>query len=428
MEDLITHLLSLPESERSDFSKLLSHSEQAYKCYELQRHDSRDLPQYSFKAFVEMLFRHSPSLAQASSGADLDLLIERWRSERRLLQSLIGAIIINPVLTKCLLVQNISGDWELPMTNLEVGREEIGTAVEHVCEKMGLDISGFIRDGQVLEGTTTGSRVKLFIAVLDSEMVQPQKPVRWFTIKHLPCHYGDVSPQRVTGVDPKNLFGVMPFVKSLWEWIAHQSQGVFKDTPDPRPKGPKPVSTQPPPVTPLRSMSHSKTKASSSKLQPRPEAPIIAHPVASAQESLQDAPHAFASSPCPPALPLSPPQHTPTHMPALHPSPPQHTPIPYCPPGAMYLGGPQPGLQGFTRAPPMIHYGTPLPAYRGPVHGYGPAYSHTPFGSRPLPAMLPYSGKVGVWTVQDSAHMHQSPLHLECAEAFVNFRFKGSLC
>ena len=40
---------------------------------------------------------------------------------------------------------------------------------------MGLDISGFIRDGQVLEGTTTGSRVKLFIAVLDSEMVQPQK-------------------------------------------------------------------------------------------------------------------------------------------------------------------------------------------------------------------------------------------------------------
>lgn len=216
--------------------------------------------------------------------------------------------------------------------------------------------------------------------------------------------------------------------RSLWEWIAHQSQGVFKDTPDPRPKGPKPVSTQPPPVTPLRSMSHSKTKASSSKLQPRPEAPIIAHPVASAQESLQDAPHAFASSPCPPALPLSPPQHTPTHMPALHPSPPQHTPIPYCPPGAMYLGGPQPGLQGFTRAPPMIHYGTPLPAYRGPVHGYGPAYSHTPFGSRPLPAMLPYSGKVGVWTVQDSAHMHQSPLHLECAEAFVNFRFKGSLC
>ena len=40
---------------------------------------------------------------------------------------------------------------------------------------MGLDISGFIRDGQVLEGTTTGSRVKMFIAVLDSEMVQPQK-------------------------------------------------------------------------------------------------------------------------------------------------------------------------------------------------------------------------------------------------------------
>lgn len=327
--------------------------------------------------------------------------------------------------------------------NCEVSSGEIGTAVKHVSEKTGLDISGLIRGDQFLEGSISGSSVKVLIAVLDSEMVPQQKPVRWFTIKHLPRHHGDVASQQITGVDLKNLSSVIPFVQSLWEWIAHQSafrQGGVKDTPDPRVKGLKPAAAALPlPTTPLRSASHSKT---SSKSQPHPEVPIIAYPAVPTQESLrkqQDAPHIFTSSPYPSALLPSP--HTPTHTPALLPSPhtPTHTPallpspqhIPSLfPSPQQHMPSPQftimyQGL-GLSLAPPppMTHYGTPLPAYRGPVHGYGPAYGHAPSRSHPV---QPYSGRVGAWAMQDSTHAHQLPLKLECAQALVNFRFKGSV-
>ena len=54
-------------------------------------------PIMKLAALATAVPHHSLSLVQTSSGANLDPLVEKWRSQ---LQPLIGAIIINPVLTK----------------------------------------------------------------------------------------------------------------------------------------------------------------------------------------------------------------------------------------------------------------------------------------------------------------------------------------
>lgn len=416
MEDLINRLLSILESERRDYLRLFSHIEEAYKCYELQLRVSPYLPQYTFKTFIEMLLHRSASLAEACAGANLDLLIERWKVEQ--MQPLIGAIIINPSFNKCILIQNASGNWEFPITQLQIGKGEIGTAIVHVHKMTGLDTSGSVREDHFLEGSVRGARVKAFIVVLRSEEIPLHKSVKWFTIKLLP-HHGDVAIQ-TNGVDTKHLFNVIPFVQSLWEWIAsHQTafvHSIYKDTPDPRVKGQKQITPQPP-ITPLRGTS--KVKASLTKSHPLLEVPIIANHVALAPENLsrgQTVPCIVTTSPRVPALLPTPLFPSPQH---------QHSAIAYLP-GTAYQGSQ--GIRGLVQ-PPLTYYGTPLPAHRGPAHSYGHAHNPTPPVVASSHSSQPNLARAGgvVAVSSDPAHNQQVPHQLECAKSLVNFRFKGSV-
>ncbi|XP_074649971.1 uncharacterized protein LOC141905107 isoform X2 [Tubulanus polymorphus] len=140
-----------------------------------------------------------------------------------------GAIMINPSLTKVVLVQGFwaKSSWMFPKGKVNEDEAEADCAVREVYEETGFSIRDLINEKDFIEHRMNEQLIRLYLVpgVPEDTKFEPRtrkeiKRIEWFTIDHLPVHKKDLTPKTTIGLTPNQFFMVLPFVKTLRRFIA----------------------------------------------------------------------------------------------------------------------------------------------------------------------------------------------------------------
>jgi 8-oxo-dGTP pyrophosphatase MutT (NUDIX family) len=222
----------LPAEERSSFERLGFQVEQAFWFYDdfYRVQYPRGLPRLTLRAFGERLLQRHPQLlgSLVRPGTSFDDLYERFMAYK-LSIPVCGAIILNPDLTKCLMVKGWSSraSWGFPKGKIGKDEEAAACAVREVFEETGFDIGDCIEQDEFIEAASYGgasaapvaTRLFIITGVSEDTIFQPQtrkeiSKIAWHPIAALPLkqHSGPY-------------FNVVQFTRKLRSWIQrHQTR------------------------------------------------------------------------------------------------------------------------------------------------------------------------------------------------------------
>ncbi|CAK0782742.1 hypothetical protein CVIRNUC_005937 [Coccomyxa viridis] len=244
LDDLCTRfILNVPAEELQSVEKLMFLVEQAHWFYEdFCRDRDPSLPSLSLKAFAGMIFRHCPGLAPLQN--DKQAIFAQFSAYKQAVP-VMGAILLNAAMDKCLLVRGFKehASWGFPRGKLAKDETDVECAVREVKEETGLDIAELILEDDRIERHIKQQRSKLFIVAGIEETTQFQPQVRgeiggfaWHYVAHLPAseeasmHYNNTEGAR------HRFFQVAPYVSQLRQFVkrrkAQQQRGKKKKEKD----------------------------------------------------------------------------------------------------------------------------------------------------------------------------------------------------
>jgi len=183
----------------------------------------------SIRHFAAQIFRYCPYLMQHSH--NVDDILSNWRLFKHAVPTN-GAIILDPSRKNVLLVQGFwaKASWGFPKGKVNEHESEASCARREVLEETGFDIEPSMRPDDYLEIQMQEQVIRLYIidGVSMKTKFEPKtrkeiKEVRWFPIDDLPVHRKDHRTKHRLGYSPNSFFMVIPFVKSLKQWIAIQN-------------------------------------------------------------------------------------------------------------------------------------------------------------------------------------------------------------
>ncbi|XP_018022971.1 m7GpppN-mRNA hydrolase [Hyalella azteca] len=139
-----------------------------------------------------------------------------------------GAILVDPSLSKVLLVQGFNGQsWGFPKGKIEENEATVECAVREVREEINYDISPFINPDLYLQMTILEQQTRLYIIYgvptetkFKTNTRKEIGNIKWFELSSLPAHKGDKRPLANTSYSPNNFFVIIPFVKHLRESVS----------------------------------------------------------------------------------------------------------------------------------------------------------------------------------------------------------------
>ena len=216
MDDLVIRFVAnVPSEELLEFERICFLVEQAHWCYiDFYREDHPDLPGLGAKAFMKALFKRTPLLAPYLK--DVEELYSRFTAYKQSVPTY-GVIILNPALTKCLMVQGWGQkSWGFPKGKVNVGEEPIDCAAREAEEEVGVNVRNRLRETSKIDVYMRGRLNSLYIApgvpedtVFETQTRKEIQKIDWHPVSSLPEN----------NVKNNNFYMVEPYVKRLKNWI-----------------------------------------------------------------------------------------------------------------------------------------------------------------------------------------------------------------
>jgi len=216
MDDLVIRFVAnVPGEELLEFERICFLVEQAHWCYiDFYREDHPSLPGLGAKAFMKALFKRTPLLAPYLE--NVEELYSRFTTYKQSVPTY-GVIILDPSLTKCLMVQGWGQkSWGFPKGKVNVGEEPIDCAAREAEEEVGINVRDRLRENCKIDLYMRGRLNSLYIAPgvpEDTEFVtQTRKEIQkieWHTVASLPEN----------NTKNNHYYMVEPYVRRLKNWI-----------------------------------------------------------------------------------------------------------------------------------------------------------------------------------------------------------------
>lgn len=177
----------------ASWNKIFFAMEQAYWKY-MDEYRNLDfyLPRYTLGQFAKEMFKiHEPLVAYASRALELT---EQFVNYKRTIPTC-GAIILNPGMTKVLLIRGWGrkARWGFPKGKVNEGETDLQAAIREVEEEIGFDISHNVEKHGALYNVYDGKRVVNFFVTRVNESthfrtrtIKEISSIRWVNISDLP--------------------------------------------------------------------------------------------------------------------------------------------------------------------------------------------------------------------------------------------------
>lgn len=248
MDDLCTRfVLNSPPEELESFERMLFLVEQAHWFYEdfvREEEPEANLQSLSLKTFAKLMFQQCPELQAYSTVLDA---IYRQFNEYKQVIPVMGAIMLNPGLDKCLLVKSWgpNGNWSFPRGKINPNEVDIDCAAREVLEETGMDLKGQLREDWCIELHLAQKRTKLYLVPGIDESFPFHPRVRkeiaafaWHDIAALPSTRQE-DAQVYSAVDGTRhrFFMVWNYVRQLRRWAHHRRKASASPAPGRGPSG-----------------------------------------------------------------------------------------------------------------------------------------------------------------------------------------------
>eukprot|EP00455_Lapot_gusevi_P004620 TRINITY_DN11908_c0_g1_i2.p1 TRINITY_DN11908_c0_g1~~TRINITY_DN11908_c0_g1_i2.p1 ORF type:complete len:512 (+),score=26.79 TRINITY_DN11908_c0_g1_i2:48-1583(+) len=217
-------LVNLPDEELQSFERLFFQLEQAHWNYDdFYRPQNPELPEFDLKSFCFHFFQYHPVFE--SHRESFDDYFSNFRDYVSQVPAC-GGILLEPSMTKCLLVSNYKGSsWSFPRGKINKEESEFECAIREVYEETGFDMRPCVSPQDSLQVTTNSRRVVLFIArdvsentVFETKTRKEISRIQWFSIDDLVRS----NDSRDHALPRNKFFLVFPFLEKLRKWIARQ--------------------------------------------------------------------------------------------------------------------------------------------------------------------------------------------------------------
>jgi len=232
-------IINIPDEERKDIIRIMFQVELAKWFYDDEYvNTDASLTSCSMRDFCEHIFRRVPFLAPYVDS--LDEVLEDWKSYKMAVPTY-GAIILNPKLTKVLVVQGwwSRNSWGFPKGKVNEVELPHECAVREVIEETNCDVSQLIDSRHFLEKVINDQTVRLYLApgvseetVFGTKTKSEIRDWQWFPVDELPLSKKEaVRPNCLAIRNWNSFFMVMPFVRDMRIWIKHYKRNKFEFIP-----------------------------------------------------------------------------------------------------------------------------------------------------------------------------------------------------
>lgn len=191
------------------------------------------LTSLSLKSFARALAGRCPDVFMAAGVADVDAAMTQFNAFKARVPGA-GAILLNPDLTKVLLVRGLKegASWGFPRGKLAAGETDAAAAAREVLEETGLDVAALLDEKDAIEVHTGQQRTRLFVVPGIDEATPCAPTVRgeigalaWHAVADLPSTREAGALVYMTDAGMRHrFFRVWPYVKGLRRWIAKRKK------------------------------------------------------------------------------------------------------------------------------------------------------------------------------------------------------------
>ena len=110
----------------------------------------------SFRQFARAFYKYDQHLSDDTFDSDIKVF-ESYRAKI----PIYGCILLNPGLTRCVLVQSINGTrWGFPKGKIDENEPEFQCAVREVLEEVGVDVGDRVEENDVISTDFRGRKVR----------------------------------------------------------------------------------------------------------------------------------------------------------------------------------------------------------------------------------------------------------------------------
>ncbi|KAH7102068.1 Dcp2, box A domain-containing protein [Auriculariales sp. MPI-PUGE-AT-0066] len=194
LDDLSSRfLLNLPPAELSSIERLGFQIEQAHWYYEdFAREQNKTLPSMPIKKFTQLMFRACPMLREFAKAHEE--AFERFM-KYKLNVPVCGAIILNELLDKCILVKGwkTSSGWGFPKGKINQTETKAECAAREVDEEVGFDLTDYLVEEHKICMMIKDQEVTLYIVcgvpestVFLTRTRKEISKIEWFRLVDLP--------------------------------------------------------------------------------------------------------------------------------------------------------------------------------------------------------------------------------------------------
>ncbi|ESO13095.1 hypothetical protein HELRODRAFT_159700 [Helobdella robusta] len=229
-------LINIPEYELKNKVRIFYHTEQAYWYYtDFYVKDNSELMGLTLKEFARQMFYSCECLSGHLE--NINASYQLWEKYRNEIPTY-GAILLDPTLQFCLLLQGFStkAKWGFAKGKVDEDEEPVHCAIREVKEETGFDISKNLDPNNFLEYRVREKSCRLYI-VSDVPMdtkFEPKtrmevKGYSWFPVEHLPCHGKETSSEIRLLKPVEEFYPIIPFVRNLRERISEMKERQLKE-------------------------------------------------------------------------------------------------------------------------------------------------------------------------------------------------------
>lgn len=185
-------IMNLPAEEIASAARLGFQLEQAWWFYDdFYRLENPRLPKMNLKVFIQALLERYPEWTEMYN-INIDELSNAFLKYKAQVPTC-GAILLNPELTKCLMVQGWnSGTWTFPKGKIAKGEAPEQCAAREVAEEIGYDISDKLNSSDYIQNEAGPKALRLYIVPGVPENTGFQTltrkeigAIRWFALAEL---------------------------------------------------------------------------------------------------------------------------------------------------------------------------------------------------------------------------------------------------
>ncbi|KAL1514469.1 hypothetical protein AB1Y20_003568 [Prymnesium parvum] len=226
MDDLaMRFVVNCPAEEQESFERLLFQVEAAFWFYDDQYREvwPDTFVQHNLLSFSQQLFKHCSLLSQFEHRAKE--IYDAFTLYKHQIPTC-GAALLNPSMTKVLLVKSYRGNsWGFPKGKIDKDEDKVSCAIREVYEEIGFDCSALIDENEFLEMQWQQQVMRLYVVpnvpestVFETRTKKEIGEIAWHKIKDLPT-----TKEAAVG-KLKPFWMVASFVARLNKWLEKQEK------------------------------------------------------------------------------------------------------------------------------------------------------------------------------------------------------------